>query len=196
MTSWVEVELIRRIQERKLKELNIALERKAYEDSLTLIPNRRAAFKHISADLNRISREKSSAVLAIIDIDFFKNVNDTYGHQKGDEVLTKIAQSLANDKRDYDFLARFGGEEFILWLPNTNLDDASIVCERIKDNVQALKVTDKPVTVSFGATCYNTGDLAYMAADTIIDQLISEADQALYQAKNAGRNCIKFHSRT
>ena len=196
MTSWVEVELIRRIQERKLKELNIALERKAYEDSLTLIPNRRSAFKHISADLNRISREKSSAVLAIIDIDFFKNVNDTYGHQKGDEVLTKIAQSLANDKRDYDFLARFGGEEFILWLPNTNLDDASIVCERIKDNVQALKVTDKPVTVSFGATCYNTGDLAHIATDDVIDHLILEADQALYQAKEAGRNCIKFHLNT
>jgi GAF domain-containing protein len=71
MTSWVEVELIRRKQEKRLIELNLALEKKAYEDSLTLIPNRRAVFKHINVDLNRVNREKSAVALAIIDIDFF-----------------------------------------------------------------------------------------------------------------------------
>jgi diguanylate cyclase (GGDEF)-like protein len=196
MTSWIEVELIRRIQEQELIELNLILEKKAYEDCLTSIPNRRAAFKHINTDINRMRHDKSVAVLAIIDIDFFKKVNDTYGHLKGDKVLMKVAQSLFNDKRSDDFIARLGGEEFILWLPNSDLAAASIICERIKDSVEALTLTESPVTVSFGVTQYNPTNLVDIETDTIIDQLISEADKALYRAKDSGRNCIKFHLNT
>ena len=194
MTSWVEVELIRRAQEKQLKELNLILERKAYEDSLTSIPNRRAAFKHINTDLNRISREKGKATLGIIDIDFFKDINDTYGHLVGDDILIKVAESLNKDKRDYDFLARFGGEEFLLWLPNTNIEKASVVCERIKNNIEALDLCEKPVTISIGLTSYNTENQKNIVAKEKVDQLISEADKALYHAKDSGRNCIKHFS--
>lgn len=193
MTSWVEVELIRREQEKRLQELNSILERKAYEDSLTSIPNRRAAFKHMNGDLNRISREKGKAALAIIDIDLFKDINDTYGHQMGDEILIKVAESLNNDKRDYDFLARFGGEEFLLWLPNSDSSLAQIVCERIKNNIEKLSLCEKTITISIGVTCYQALGLKGLRVKDKIDELISEADKALYKAKDAGRNCIKFY---
>ena len=193
MTSWVEVELIRRKQEKRLIELNFILERKAYEDSLTLIPNRRAAFKHINADLNRINREKGAAALAIIDIDLFKDINDSYGHQMGDEILVKVAQSLNHDKRDYDFLARFGGEEFLLWLPNADEKIAKLVCERIKNNIEKLSLCEKTITISIGITCYKATILSELKTKEKVDKLIYKADKALYQAKDAGRNCIKFY---
>jgi len=195
MTSWIEVELIRRFQEQELVKLNWELEKQAYQDCLTSIPNRRAAFRHIRTDIDTINKTKSTAVLAIIDIDFFKLVNDTYGHLKGDKVLISVAQSLFKGKRSEDFLARLGGEEFILWLPNSNITTANIICERIKDNVQALAITDRPVTISFGLTYYNSAELASFKEDSVIDQLISQADEALYQAKDAGRNCIKAHEK-
>lgn len=191
MTSWIEIELIRRRQEKRLVELNAALERKAYEDSLTLIPNRRAMFKHVIVDLNRINREKSSAILALIDIDFFKKINDTYGHQEGDKALIEIAKSLNSNKRDYDFLARFGGEEFLLWLPHTDINIATTVCERIKNTIESLKICKQPITISIGLTCYHSHDLNSVDNKEKLYTLIAEADKALYQAKNAGRNCIK-----
>lgn len=193
MTSWIEVELIRRKQEKRLKELNSILEKKAYQDSLTSIPNRRAAFKHINVDLNRISREKGKAALALIDIDFFKKINDTYGHQVGDEVLIKVAESLNNDKRDYDFLARWGGEEFLLWLPNCDMSLAKITCERIKNTIEKLSLCEKTITISIGISCYKASDLTSSKIEDKINTLILEADKALYQAKDAGRNCIKFY---
>jgi diguanylate cyclase (GGDEF)-like protein len=195
MTSWIEVELIRRKQEKRLQELNLVLERKAYEDSLTSIPNRRAVFKHIKTDVNRVNREGGKAALAIIDIDLFKNINDTYGHQKGDEILIKVAESLNNDKRDYDFLGRFGGEEFLIWFPNSDSKTAKTVCERIKNNIENLTLCEQPITISLGVTSYQAGDLNELPIRERIDQLISEADKALYNAKDSGRNCIKLYER-
>lgn len=195
MTSWIEVELIRRKQEKRLQELNLVLERKAYEDSLTSIPNRRAVFKHIKTDVNRVNREGGKAALAIIDIDLFKNINDTYGHQKGDEILIKVAESLNNDKRDYDFLGRFGGEEFLIWFPNSDSKTAKTVCERIKNNIENLALCEQPITISLGVTSYQADDLNELPIRERIDQLISEADKALYNAKDSGRNCIKLYER-
>jgi diguanylate cyclase (GGDEF)-like protein len=196
MASWVEVEIIRRRQEKRLQELNLALEKKAYEDSLTELPNRRALFKHFNIEMNRITREQGEAALAIIDIDLFKSVNDKYGHQKGDEVLTSVAQSIKNDKRDYDFLARMGGEEFLLWLPNTTLAEANKICERIKNHVAQLSVIDKPITISTGITHFSTKNHQPIDIEHQIDQLIAEADDALYQAKDDGRNCVKVFMKT
>ena len=201
VASWVEVELIRRKQEKRLKELNHILERKAYEDSLTCIPNRHAMFKHVVVDLNRITREKGRVTLAIIDIDLFKAINDTYGHQKGDEVLIKVASTINDSKRDYDFLSRFGGEEFLLWLPNSNEQTAKIVCNRIKNKIEQLTLCELPITISIGVSCYQYGDLPDLenkrgsVDHLILDQLISEADQVLYTAKDSGRNCVKFYQR-
>ena len=195
MSSWIEVEIIRRQQEQRLVEMNQTLERKAYEDSLTGVPNRRSMFKHISADLNRITREHSKVALAIIDIDRFKDINDNYGHQKGDEVLTKVAKSLNSDKRDYDFLARFGGEEFLLWLPNSDMEIARLVCQRVKNSIEALTLCETTITISIGISCYTAGDLQQLVNREQVDHLIAEADIALYEAKASGRNAIRFYQR-
>ncbi|MFT5805914.1 MAG: diguanylate cyclase (GGDEF)-like protein [Moritella dasanensis] len=194
MTSWIEVEIMRRNQEQRLIELNCALERKAYEDTLTSIPNRRAVFKHMNADLNRITREQGKAALAIIDIDLFKAINDTYGHQKGDEVLIKVARSIENDIRDYDFVARFSGEEFLVWLPNSDMKIATLVGQRIKNNIEKSSLCEKPITISIGITCFNADDLQNLQSKQKVDELILQADRALYEAKDAGRNCIKFYT--
>lgn len=193
MASWIEVEMIRRRQEAKLKELNTILEKKAYEDSLTLVPNRRASYKHLSIDINRIAREQGSAVLAIIDVDNFKTINDSYGHQKGDEILKKIAETINLGKRDYDFLARFGGEEFLLWLPNSDKASAMSVCDRIRKDVAGLSILKNSITISIGLTLYAPSSTYQNDIDLKIDQLLSQADQALYGAKDAGRNCLNWY---
>lgn len=195
ITSWIENELVRQKQEQQLKALNLVLEQEAYQDSLTSVPNRRAMFKHVIADLNRLSREKGQGTLAILDVDFFKKVNDTYGHQTGDEVLIEIASTLESSKRDYDFLARFGGEEFILWLPNSTLSTGEYVATRVKKAIEKLLICNISVTVSIGLTHYNSTEFTALNKSKVLDQLISEADQALYDAKSSGRNCVKAYQK-
>jgi diguanylate cyclase (GGDEF)-like protein len=107
-----------------------------------------------------------------------------------------VAESLNNDKRGYDFLARFGGEEFLLWLPNSDKDIALSICERIRANIEALYACEQTVTISLGVTCFIAGDLQDLSAKEKVDQLILEADKALYQAKSSGRNCLKFYQRS
>lgn len=104
-----------------------------------------------------------------------------------------MAESLHIDKRDYDFLARFGGEEFLLWLPNSDMPLAKVVCERIKNNIEKLSLCEKPITISIGITCYKACTFNQSQIKEKVDELIFEADTALYQAKNSGRNCIKFY---
>ena len=198
---WVEGEIIRRQQQQRLHELQQIIDRKAYEDSLTCIPNHRAMYQHVVVDINRITREKGKATLAIIDIDLFKNINNYYGHDKGDEVLIKVASTINNNKRDYDFLSRLGGEEFLLWLPNSDSKTANIVCNRIKDRIESLTLFEKPITISIGISCYQYGDLGHFkdkegkVDQMILDQLITEANDALYKAKVSGRNCIMLYER-
>lgn len=192
MASWIEVELIRRQQEEKLKELNEKLAEIAYLDSLTLLPNRRALFKHLDSEINRAIRSNLYATLAVVDIDHFKKINDNYGHLKGDEVLTAIACELNKQKRSYDFIGRLGGEEFVIWLPETNSSTATSVCQRIKQAISTLPLTDKPITMSFGLTDFSANSINETNTEKIIHQLIGQADKALYQAKENGRNRIEL----
>jgi len=154
------------------------------------VANRRQMFRHLNQDFNRISRHKGTGVLALLDIDFFKQVNDVYGHQKGDEVLIKVAQCISETKRDYDFVARFGGEEFLVWFPETTLKDAMKVSERMRIKISHLTVVDKVITVSFGLTAFSYQGNDDKNVKDKIDILISQADKALYQAKEIGRNCV------
>ena len=100
MASWIEVELIRRQQEKLLNSLNKKLKLQAYFDSLTEIPNRRGMYKTLLKELNKLTRSQGKGTLAIIDLDDFKKVNDTYGHQKGDKVLVYTAQKITDSMRD------------------------------------------------------------------------------------------------
>ena len=122
-----------------------------------------------------------------MDIDFFKKINDTHGHTAGDMVLIKFAQLLKSQLRAYDFSARVGGEEFSLIFPNTELDDAIIVCDKLSDAIREIELFNDTGTIrctaSFGVTTVN-----YNFSN--IDDMLNFADQLLYDAKDQGRNRI------
>ncbi len=157
-------------------------------DTLTGIANRRAIFEHLDGELNRAERETKSISVAMLDIDRFKAVNDTYGHQAGDAVLAECVARISGAIRPYDLLGRYGGEEFLLVLPGTDESNAAIVCERILGVVQAepftLKGLKLEITLSIG--------LATWSGREDVDKLTAAADRALYMAKQKGRNRVVF----
>jgi diguanylate cyclase (GGDEF)-like protein/PAS domain S-box-containing protein len=162
---------------------NEELEQLARKDPLTGIANRRA-FMSLAEDLFRVfhsSRGKLS--LLMVDIDHFKRINDKHGHSIGDEVIRRIAEALALEVRAADSVCRYGGEEFCIVLPNTMLDGAVVVAERIRNKIRLPGFARVPVTASFGVSSLECG------ADALKD-LIDQADQALYAAKRAGRDRV------
>ena len=120
----------------------------------------------------------------MVDVDHFKAYNDQYGHLAGDQALQAVAAAIKSQARAYDHVARYGGEEFAVILPDTQVADTRAVAERIRLAVQALQGLHRPVTVSVGA--------AMAAAETDPADLVHRADQALYQAKQAGRNRVNL----
>ncbi|MDX6635481.1 MAG: hypothetical protein QOF06_1684 [Solirubrobacterales bacterium] len=150
----------------------------AYTDTLSGLPNRRA-FEDRAARLSDFSDAKPLAVL-MIDLDGFKPVNDSGGHEAGDRVLALIAQAIAGELREGDFVARFGGDEFAALLPHTDLSEAEVLAERVRARVQVAG-SDASVTASLGVA---------MLEDDVRRALL-RADMALYEAKNAGRNMVR-----
>ncbi len=157
-------------------------------DALTRVPNRRALFEHLDAELNRAEREKKSISIAMLDIDHFKSVNDTYGHQTGDAVLRECVARISSSVRPYDFLGRYGGEEFVLVLPGANEQDAAIICERILDEVRFEPFIYNGVEIRFTLSA----GLATWSGREDVDRLIAAADKALYMAKERGRDRVVF----
>jgi len=163
-------------------------------DQLTGIPNRRSFNIQVNKEWSRNMREKKPLSLLLLDIDRFKAFNDTYGHQLGDEVLRLIAATLVDSlRRSSDFAARWGGEEFVVLLPNTDMNGAWKNAERIRENIEKTSVSTLSgqtvgLTVSIGvATMVPTQDATQ-------NDLISQADKALYTAKDNGRNMVcKFN---
>lgn len=153
-------------------------------DQLTGLYNRRYFDERFSDELKRLQRYKYAASLIIADIDFFKLVNDTYGHQAGDHVLQEVSLIMQSTVRETDFIARWGGEEFVIFLPETNAENAIILAEKIRLLVSE-KIIERVGTVkmSFGVT-----DFDHTAIST--DSIIQRADKALYQAKKEGRNHV------
>lgn len=188
MASWIEVELVRRKQEQQLEELNQKLKFQAYYDSLTNIPNRRGMFKHMMKELNRTCRSQGQGSLSLLDIDFFKRVNDTYGHAVGDQVLKQVAQKISESLREYDYVARLGGEEFVLWLPDTDEQANLEACRRIMESIATIEQLPQPLTVSIGSCQLDCQSCSQMDAADTLAELLEKADQALYQAKSDGRN--------
>jgi len=135
-----------------------------------------------------VSRGAGCCSIAMLDIDHFKQINDSYGHQAGDRTLTHVASAMIRELRPYDKLYRYGGEEFVIMLPNTPLETALIVGERMRQLVENSPVTidNLPVrtTISIGVST--------ICADKSVESSIEEADQAMYAAKQAGRNLVKL----
>lgn len=174
------------------------LKEQAMHDTLTGLLNRRALYEHTEGELSRARRENSHISLVLLDIDHFKAVNDEHGHLVGDEALKLAARVIAHSKRPYDWAGRWGGEEFMIVLPQTAIGEARIVAERVREQMAAaefrLPNNDLlPIRVSLGvtSTSINSPDLRPM-----LDFLLHQADEALYRAKRGGRNRVCVYEST
>jgi diguanylate cyclase (GGDEF)-like protein len=167
-------------------------------DSKTGLLNAATWELQATTELTRAVRTKTALAIALLDIDRFKVVNDTYGHLVGDQVIKEIARTLTSQLRDYDLAGRFGGEEFSLLLPQTRAVDAIRIAERIRSNIAALSIIAPGaaggervhVTVSIGVAALDNG------TDRTYSQLMSAADAALYRAKGGGRDQVQMISTT
>ncbi|MCW2236593.1 GGDEF domain-containing response regulator [Azospirillum canadense] len=167
----------------------------ARTDPLTGLANRRSVLERADEEIARSRRYGHPLSVVMADIDHFKRINDTYGHAAGDEALRRFAQALRDDLRPCDLLGRYGGEEFVVLLPETGIDDAPLVAERLRALVAALPVVQDGVrfhmTASFGVAAV---DAAVMVSSPTggrgIEPALKEADAALYRAKEAGRNRV------
>ncbi|MCL1893689.1 MAG: GGDEF domain-containing protein [Holophagaceae bacterium] len=170
----------------------------AITDTLTGLPNRHHFFEVAIAEHTRSRRYKKTFSIIMLDIDYFKKVNDTYGHFVGDLVLQAVAEQLQKSLRETDFPGRYGGEEFIALLPETSIAEAQLVAERIRHNIQDkdLIFDDRQIKVTASLGIYNFGsfDEADDVAGQSIDEIIDKADKALYSAKNKGRNRVETYS--
>lgn len=157
----------------------------ARTDTLTGINNRRYFFEVAVHEFNAAARYGHPLSAIMFDIDHFKELNDTYGHQAGDDMLRNLAQLTRQHLRDADILARYGGEEFVILLPYTRLKQACLVAERIREKVSAFRLVvngaEVGITLSLGVAEFD------LQTDSL-DKLIQRADQAMYEAKNGGRN--------
>lgn len=159
-------------------------------DDLTQLPNRRAFMRRIKDEIYRTKRDETLLTIAIIDLDLFKNINDKYGHAAGDEMLRVYAKDILSIFRRYDMVARYGGEEFVVLLPNTDKEGAERAFKKVQTKVAETFIISnndeiKVPTFSAGLAIYQPGETP--------DSLIKRADNALYKAKNDGRNRIEFN---
>ncbi len=165
------------------------LERLANFDSLTGLYNRRAILDKLDELINLANRYKEDFSLSMLDIDNFKKVNDRYGHLTGDEVLEKIAVLIRRNIRETDIVGRYGGEEFIIILPKTNLSSAWVVAERLRNIIEKAELKD---SAGNAFTIAVSQGLVGWERDEDAASLISRADAALYKAKEKGRNRVQI----
>ena len=168
------------------------LEEIATCDSLTGLLNKKEILRILEAELVRARRHAASVSVMMLDLDFFKDINDTYGHQTGDNVLVAIARVIDKHVRGIDYVGRYGGEEFLVVLPATTRAESSEIAERIRHSlattpIAVSKSEEVHLTTSIGIAIY-PGDSEEQRA------LLSDADQALYHAKAAGRNQVVHYS--
>lgn len=156
----------------------------SHTDHLTGLGNRRALLLQVDRWIKTASDQDFGSLL-LIDIDFFKQVNDRLGHAEGDRVLCHIASQLQNSARAQDSVVRYGGEEFVVWLPYSNRKGAELTAQRLHDQIAQTQVSDQQITVSIGVS---TLTLQHQEATRYLERLLSEADTALYEAKYRGRN--------
>jgi two-component system chemotaxis family response regulator WspR len=180
-----------RVSQQQLLDTNLVLQRLMNSDGLTGLSNRRHFDEYLELEWRRSLRDQSQLSLLMIDVDYFKSYNDSFGHVEGDEALRKVATAIRDAcARPSDLPARYGGEEFALVLPNTSPGGARLVAEKLRQTVAALKIPHN--TPSEGSSLTISIGLATMVPQAGSDcrLLISAADRGLYQAKNNGRNQV------
>lgn len=163
------------------------LRERANKDLLTMLPNRPAISNALELELSRCHRDRRTVGIILLDIDHFKKINDTYGHFAGDAVLRETAARLRGNMRPYDQVGRYGGEEFLVVLPNCDLEQASLQAERMRQRLHASTMmvdgAEMRVSASFGVTVSD-------GLERTPDVFVRVADEALYRAKASGRNCV------
>ena len=152
----------------------------ATTDKLTGLYNRQQFDQQLQQMVSVARQQQQPFALLLLDVDHFKHINDDFGHLFGDKVLQQLAQRLKHRLRDEDFLARWGGEEFAILMPNTSSDGATVFAERLRYAIEAEAICGQAVTISGGATVWREG--------TDAEELLGQADKALYEAKELGRN--------
>jgi len=182
---------------RELHRLNRLLADMAITDGLTGLYNHRHFRGLLKREWERANREKTNFCVMMIDIDYFKAFNDTWGHQFGDEILKTVAYTIKRQMRSYDVVARYGGEEFCVILPGTDLETCYTIAQRIREAVEDKILLSGPeekkvkLTVSIGVTIF----LPQEGDRRTSDQILQDADVALYRAKSKGRNRVEMHRR-
>lgn len=169
-------------KQRELLSINLQLESLALTDPLTGLKNRRFFKESLLAHIAKFHRSDEPFSIAIIDIDRFKSINDTYGHPVGDLVLTELGRLLQLSSRETDVTARFGGEEFVILLAGADQTQGVLIAERLRAAIQAAPLGNLHITASIGLATIMHGDTD--------DKLISSADRALYESKSRGRNRV------
>ncbi len=162
------------------------LQKLAEIDLLTNIYNRRSFLVKAEAELNRAIRYNHPLSIVLLDIDYFKKINDNFGHQAGDKILKSLATSVASLVRFCDIFGRYGGEEFIIMLVETDYRSATIFAERIRNTIANLIVTYDSILIKFTVSI----GIGILENDQELSSIIKRADNALYEAKNKGRNCV------
>jgi len=171
-----------------MRDLNIALQEASTHDHLTNLANRRMLVDRLKTETQRAERQGYSYSLAMLDVDHFKQVNDQHGHDAGDQALIALARTMQAEFREYDLCGRWGGEEFLILLPQTPIDVAQHVIERVQGSIRRLTIpwdsSSLDLTVSIGLAEHRTGESFF---DTV-----NRADDALLAAKQAGRDCYRL----
>jgi len=175
--------------QQRLLAMRDSMQNLAEHDLLTGLWNHAMILERVNAEIERASRKGQSLVVVMSDIDFFKRVNDEHGHQVGDEVLSTVAGRLTGLSRSYDSIGRYGGEEFLMVLPESTLAAGADFSERVRTAIAGEPVQTASeslsITISLGVSCWSPGCAKDAAA------LVHEADQALYRAKHNGRNRVE-----
>lgn len=162
----------------------IKLERLSQIDQLTQVYNRRKIDSIFSLKFEEARRYNTIFSIIILDIDYFKAINDKYGHDMGDKVLVEFARILRTNIRVTDYIARFGGEEFLIVCTRTNAAECKKLCEKLRDKIRNININGLKISSSFGYVEYDSNF-------TSKDHMFKIADNFLYEAKNSGRDCIK-----
>ena len=170
----------------RLAQANGRLEVLAITDGLTGLKNRRAFHEKLQEEVVRLARYSAPLSLMLLDVDHFKQFNDTFGHLAGDGVLRDVARVLEEISRSTDFVARFGGEEFVILLPNTSQQGSLVLAEKVRKAVERREWRERPISVSIGVATMATAN-----GDDMV--LVQAADAALYRSKKNGRNCV-YHA--
>jgi diguanylate cyclase (GGDEF)-like protein len=188
-----EAELVQLVRERtaQLEEANRRLEALSYQDALTGVANRRALDEALDIEWRRAIRSKRPLSFLLLDIDHFKDFNDTYGHPAGDRTLARVAAALGSVvRRAGDRIARYGGEEFAALLPETDRPGAEAIAERMRAAVEALAIPN--TAAGAGHLTVSVGHTTVLATDNgTQESVVAAADRALYEAKREGRNLAR-----